>query len=58
MGHPPNTYKEIVTPTPTGTEEKRWIGKDAAGNDLYTNLLRLSKDRCKVNTLYPVLNLP
>jgi hypothetical protein len=29
------------------------IGTDASGNDLYTNLLRLTTDRCSVNTSYP-----
>ena len=44
-----HTYKKTVT----GTVEKGWIGIDATGNDLYTNTLSLTPDRCRVNTSYP-----
>jgi hypothetical protein len=57
-GYFSHTYSKVVTQTPSGTVEKGWIGKDAAGNDLYINKLFLSKDRCRVITSYPVLKLP
>ena len=49
-----HTYSKTTQSTPTGTVEKGWIGIDASGNDLYTNKLSLSADRCRVNTSYPV----
>jgi len=49
-----HTYTKTTQSTPTGIVEKGFIGKDASGNDLYTNELYLSKDRCRVNTSYPV----
>lgn len=47
-------YSKITQITPTGSVDKGWIGKDGSGNDLYTNKLYLSADRCRVNTSYPV----
>jgi hypothetical protein len=48
-----HTYSKITQVIPTGTVEKGWIGIDASGNDLYTNKLFLSVDRCTVNTSFP-----
>jgi hypothetical protein len=52
-GYFSHTYKKEVITTPTGTLEKGFIGTDVAGNDLYTNRLYLSLDRCTVNTSFP-----
>jgi hypothetical protein len=58
-GYFSHTYKKVTTQRPDGViVDQGWIGKNVAGNDLYINLLRLSKDQCRVITSYPVLKLP
>lgn len=47
------TFPHIRLPTAGGTMEAGWIGTDAAGNDLYTNTLYLSPDRCFAITSFP-----
>lgn len=48
-----HTFQKMTIPTLGGPADIGWIGADAAGNDLYTNELYLSTDRCTVNTSFP-----
>jgi hypothetical protein len=50
-----HTFSKRTITNPDGTAvDFGWIGVDASGNDLYTNKLYLTKDRCTVNTSFPV----
>jgi hypothetical protein len=47
------TFQKQTTLLPGGYVESGFIGADAANNDLYTNNLFLTSDRCTVNTSFP-----